>query len=96
VDEETDGCTEGNTVFGTGLDVDGIELGSLSISGALTNDCTKNQTYGSGEITLSRPSPTQLNLDILLCQFESLQISVCQTCFPSQTYRRDAVNDTAH
>jgi hypothetical protein len=41
VDEETDGCAEGNTVFGTGLNVDGIELGSLSISGALTNECTR-------------------------------------------------------
>jgi hypothetical protein len=34
VDEETDWCTEGYTVFSSRLDVDSVVLGSLSVSEA--------------------------------------------------------------
>jgi len=32
VDEKTDWCTKGNTVFSSGLNVDSVVLGSLPIS----------------------------------------------------------------
>jgi hypothetical protein len=69
VDEETDWCTESNTVLSSRLDVDSVVLGSLSVSEASGRLV---YTYSSGQITLSRSSPAQLNLDIFLGQFQSL------------------------
>jgi hypothetical protein len=37
VDEESDWCTESNTVFGTRLDMDSVVLGSLPVSQASRN-----------------------------------------------------------
>jgi hypothetical protein len=69
VDEETDWCTEGNTVFSSRLDMNSVVLGSLPVSEASERLV---HTYSSGQITLSRSSPTQLNLNIFLGQFQSL------------------------
>lgn len=69
VNEETDWCTEGNTVFSSRLNVNSVVLGSLPISEGLVRLL---YTYSGGKITLSRSSPAQLNLDIFLGQFQSL------------------------
>lgn len=87
VNHQSDGCAEGHTVFGARLNVYRVEFGPLNRDTGqprLSLSFVSNRVpigdkgegsgpYSSGEITLARTSTTQLHLNILLGQVQSLQ-----------------------
>lgn len=76
-DKKTNWCAQRYTQFQTGLEVNQVFFVSLPLQKIDDDDDRMRgvDTYWGGELTLTRSSTTELNLDILGRQFQALRPS---------------------